>query len=199
MKYEKEFRSYFSKVQAFTFKDATRFLKKLGASDYYIKLFIHLQKERHGLLRIGKGHYTYIDDDAVIGFAFGPFYYGMEHALTIHKLWTQMTNPVIVTTRKIRPGTRSVMGHNVIVRRISKQMFFGITYVKYGRIFVPVSDIEKTLIDFVYFKISISDDEMERILRCVDLKKLRNYTKLCNDKVKKQIIKILAMKSYGSK
>ena len=104
----------------------------LTASDSYVKLFMHLQTKRHGLLKIGKGKYTFIRNDATVGFAFTPFYYGMEHALTIHGLWTQMTNPVIITTGKAVPGIREAAGYRIVVRRIAKRMFFGIEYLKYG-------------------------------------------------------------------
>lgn len=195
MKYESEFLKYFSKVRIFTFKDSSRFLKKLGASDSYVKLFIHLQTRRHGLLKIGKGKYTFIKNDATVGFAFSPFYYGMEHALTIHKLWTQMTNPVIITTKKSMPGIRDAMGYKVIVRRISPKMFFGIEYIKYGGVFVPVSDIEKTLIDFIYFRIGIGQQDLNVLIRSSEGRKLRKYSKLCNERVQKRIAKLCASRN----
>ena len=192
MKYEAEFLRYFSKVRLFSFKDARRFLKRLGASDSYVKLFIHLQARRHGLLKIGKGYYTFVKNDASAGFAFSPFYYGLEHALTIHKLWTQMTNPVIITASKAIPGARTSMGYEVTVRRISEKMFFGIEYVRYGGVFVPVSDVEKTLIDFLYFRIGISEDDMESLLGASDKGKLARYSRRCNRRIGAAVKKLLA-------
>ena len=110
MIYDNDFRKYFSKVQIFSFNDAKRFLTRMGASDAYIKVFVHNQIKRHGLRKVGKGKYTFSSNDAIIGFAFSPFYYGLECALTIRKLWTQMSNLVIVTTTKAVPGIRSSMG-----------------------------------------------------------------------------------------
>jgi len=42
---------------------------------------------------------------------------------------------------------------------------------------VPVSDLEKTLIDMVYFKIGIRNELKPSILKALDRKKLKNYLK----------------------
>lgn len=199
MKYEKEFKAYFSKVQIFTFRDAKRFLKKMGASDSYIKLFMHIQTRRHQLLRVSKGCYTFMKNDAIVGFAFSPFYYGMEHALTIHRLWDQTTNPVIITTKKARPGVRTAIGIPVIVRRISKHMFFGVVYLEYGGIFVPVSDVEKTLMDFIHFKVGIGEEYMLRMLDNCDVPKLRKYSKAFSKIERRSLEKILARSHRNQK
>lgn len=177
MLYDREFRRYFSNVMLFTFKDAERFLKRMGASKAYAKLFIHNQIKRHGLLRVGKGRYTFSKNEAIAGFAFSPFYYGLEYALTIHRIWTQMANPVVITATKAVPGVRTSMGGRIIVRRISERMFFGMEMVKYSDIFVPVSNPEKTLLDFIYYKIGLSDIDAASLLRACDRKKLINYSK----------------------
>ncbi len=175
MKYESQFRKYFRDVGIFTFRDARRFLKMMGASDAYAKLFVYNQVKAHGLLRVGKGYYTFVNNDALAGFAFSPFYYGLEYALTLHKLWTQMANPVIITTTSAVPGVRDSMGSRVIVRRISKKMFFGIERIKYNDIFIPVSDVEKTLVDFIYYRIGLNKEDTAAILKACDKRKLRRY------------------------
>lgn len=197
MEYSDEFKRYFSKVRIFSFKDASRFLKKMGASDAYVKLFMHNQVRKRGLHRIGKGKYTYKDDETVIGFAFNPFYYGLEHALTIHGLWTQMTNPVIVTAAKAVPGVREAMGRKVIVRRISEKMFFGSEQIDYNGSFIPVSDVEKTLIDFIYFRISLNNEDMANLVKATDRQKLRRYSGRCSTRVQKAVARVL--REYGKR
>ena len=179
MLYEKRFTEYFSKVQIFTFKDASRFLKRLGASDAYTKLFMHNQLKK-GMRRIAKGVYTFQDTDAVIGFAYSPFYYGMEYALTIHRLWTQMANPVIITTRSVIPGERESGGTQITVRKISARMFFGAEQLPYEGMFIPVSNREKTLIDFIYYRVSLSAEAMGALVAVCDKEKLRKYSRLCS-------------------
>jgi len=175
MKYETKFNKYFSNLKIFTFKDAERFLLNHNASKNYIKLFMHNQVIKHGLLKIGKGYYTFQNNEAVVGFRFTPFYYGLEYALTIMKLWTQMANPVVLTATKTVPGSRVLMGQNVTVRRISKNMMFGFEYIKYSGIFIPVSDVEKTLIDFTYYKIRLSNADIKSMLKQINHKKIERY------------------------
>ena len=188
MRYEEKFTDYFSKMPIFTFKDASRFLNKMGASDAYVKLFMHNQAKRKKLHRVGKGYYTSYDGEEVIGFAFSPFYYGLEYSMTLHKLWSQVSIPVILTATKAVPGIRNSMGKRIMIRRISKQMFFGIEYIRYNEIFIPVSDIEKTLLDFAYFGIKLSDIDMKNILCRCNMKKLMEYANRCSKRVKREVI-----------
>ena len=190
MIYDNDFRKYFSKVQIFSFNDAKRFLTRMGASDAYIKVFVHNQIKRHGLRKVGKRKYTFSSNDAIIGFAFSPLYYGLECALTIRKLWTQMSNLVIVTTTKAVPGIRSSMGSRIIIRRISKRMFFGIEWVNYNGVFVPVSDPEKTLVDFFYYRIGLNDEDLRSLMLACDKKKLARYARRSNNRVKLAIAKV---------
>jgi hypothetical protein len=45
---------------------------------------------------------------------------------------------------------RSVAGGNLPVRRLADEYFFGCDFLKHDDFCVPVSDPERTLIDFVY-------------------------------------------------
>ncbi len=176
MKYTKPFAKYFGGEKCFTFRDAQRFLENNGATKAYSKLFIQKMLGDGSLSRLGKGVYTFAKDEAVIGFAFSPFYYGLEYALTIRRLWTQVSVPVIITCSKAMPGPRESMGKRIIVRRISKKMLFGFSYVQYSGIFVPVSDLEKTLVDLVYYRIGINGEAAE-LIKDADMKKLMDYAK----------------------
>ncbi len=176
MKYETAFTEFFSKQNLFTSSDARRFLSGLGASEAYIRLMLHNMVKSGKLNRIKKGIYSFSRNEAVIGFAFRPFYYGLQYALTIRKLWTQQSVPVIITTSKANPGARQVMGLRVILRRINENGFFGFEYINYGGIFVPVSDIEKTLLDFVYYDVKIDPETMAVLRGKSDEKKLRDYS-----------------------
>ena len=137
--------------------------------------------------QVKRGYYTLHDDLMVAGFAFAPFYYGLETALTYHKLWDYMTPITIMTTKSVRSGNRSVFGRNVSIRRISKKMFFGYSLVKYEELFyIPMADIEKTLIDSVYFH-QPSKEVYRSILDRTDVRNLRNYLKACPKAVRSQV------------
>jgi predicted transcriptional regulator of viral defense system len=143
------------------------------------------------LKRITKGVYTMNDDITVIGFAFRPFYYGLENALTIRKLWEQGVNPVVVTPRNVRPGARKFGGSNYRVFHINNRMFFGYNLIRYYDFWIPVSDYEKTLIDFVYFKHHLRKDVLIAIKGRLNNKRLRSYLKLCSPALRKRVLEML--------
>jgi len=177
MKYKASFVEFFSKQSMFTTGDARRFLTKLGADESYIRFMLHYLVNSGELYSIGKGAYTFHRNEVAIGFKFRPFYYGLQYALTIRKIWTQQSVPVIITAGKANPGIREIMSTRVILHRIDKSMFFGFEYINYGGVFVPVSDVEKTLLDFNYYHIKLSNETLESIREKIDKTKLLEYEK----------------------
>lgn len=124
--------------------------------------------------RITRGYYTVHEDPALLVHCLKPAYLGLQDAMSLRDLWEQETVPIIITCRRVRCGLRKVMEQNVLVRRISKKYFFGYEYLERGGFFLPVSDIEKTLIDLVYFGEMKSD--LARLFRKrIDRKKLGAY------------------------
>jgi len=176
VKYEAAFEGYFTKQTLFNTDDARRFLSSIGASEGYIRLMLHNLVHAGKLLRIGKGVYTYQRNESIIGFRFRPFYYGLQYALTIRRIWTQQSVPVILTKSRANPGVRDLMGIRVILHRINDKAFFGFDYINYGGIFVPVSDVEKTLLDFTYYGISLDRETLSALENAVNRKKLAEYT-----------------------
>ncbi len=191
MKYQKAFLEHFQKREFFTLRDAKIFLSNLKISQAYLKVLIHNLLKKRDIKKIGKGKYTFQDDASFAGFAFEPFYYGLQHALTLHRLWNQATNLVIITPRKVRTGTREIMGQRVIIRRINPKLFFGYETIPYYGKWLPVSTIEKTLIDFVYYKQKILPETLNEIKKRLNQKKLQKYLKKCPKWVKKRVEKIL--------
>lgn len=187
-KYTKEVREHFKTAPAFTITDLRVFLGKKGISKGYLYLLVHNLMERGELKRISRGVYTFHSDVQVVGFGFGPFYYGLQEALSLRNLWEQETNPVVITPRKVRNGLRRFQGANYVVRRINRGMFFGFETVRYGDFWIPVSDVEKTLIDFVYFKQPLSAETLAEIELRLDRQKLDGYLKRCPAWVKKRIL-----------
>jgi predicted transcriptional regulator of viral defense system len=175
MKYKKEFTYHFSKRKVFSLKDVRIFFKNKNISKDYSKNMLSNLNKKKEIIRISSGKYTFKKDIVNIGFAFSPFYYGLQDALSYHNLHTQETNPIIITQNKIKPGVRSISGTNVYLRRISRKYFFGFDFIKYYDIEIPVSDIEKTLIDLVYYRQDISKEIIDNSKDKIDLKKLNEY------------------------
>ncbi len=81
---------------------------------------------------------------------------------------------------------------NYVARRISREMFFGYTYIKYYDFYIPVSDIEKTLIDFIYYNEKIPEYLFDYLKENASKKILKNYTSRINKKeIKNKLLKSL--------
>ena len=145
----------------------------------YAHLLLHNLVGSGRLVRYFRGWYGLRDDPTLSVFTFKPAYLGLQEALSIRELWEQETVPVVITTLRVRTGIRSVAGGNLLVRHLAERYFFGYDFLKYGDFYVPVSDPEKTLIDFVYYNEAIGEEALEGLLkranRAVLLKYLRPY------------------------
>ncbi|MBI5036417.1 hypothetical protein HZC09_03660 [Candidatus Micrarchaeota archaeon] len=191
LKYTKAFRKHFGALPAFTMRDVRVFFGK-PLSGKYSELLLHNFLKRGEVHRIAKGAYSFGAEMQVVGLAFQPYYYGLQDALSLRDLWTQETNPVVITPRKVRTGVRTFLGNNYLVKRIARRMFFGFEPLRYHDSWVNVSDAEKTLIDFVYFRQRVDAEALAELKQNINAKKLSSYLKKCPLWVVKRVKKLLA-------
>ena len=190
MKYMKQFTEEFSRKPAFVIDEVKSFLHRRNASDGYYKLLVQNLLKSNRIHKITRGAYSFYDEVQYAGFAFQPFYYGLEDALSLRGLWEQETNPVIVTPRKVRTGVRQFESRNYIVRHIKRDMFFGYSLLLYDQFYIPVSDIEKTLIDIVYFGIRVPDETLVTIIRRLNRDTFNTYLAEIPENLSKRIRKV---------
>ncbi len=190
MKHVKLIREHFVKVPVFSTRDVKLLLGK-KASAKYLDLLLHNLVKSGELNRISKGFYTFESDAQLVGFAFQPFYYGLQDALSLHNLWEQETNPIVITPRRVDPGTREFLGNNYLLRRINRDMFFGFEMVRYFNFWIPVSTPEKTLIDLVYFKEQISKEVLKELKKHIDEKKMAEFLKRTPKHTRKKVQALL--------
>jgi len=191
MKYVKDVRERFRGAPAFTISDLKISLGRKGISAGYLRLLVHNLLAKGELKRVSRGVYTFRSDVQVVGFGFRPFYYGLQDALSLRNLWEQETNPVVITPRRVRSGVKSFQGANYVVKRIRRGMFFGFEMVKYDDFWIPVSDVEKTLIDFAYFRQPLGAEAIAEIRQRLDKQKLKEYLKRCPPRVKARVSELL--------
>lgn len=191
MKYMQEFVEHFGKRSVFSIRDCRIFLKQKKISKQYLYFLIHYLLKKKRINRIAKGYYSFSNEPIVIGFAFAPFYYGLQSALSFHNLWEQETNLVIVTPKKIRTGIRTIMNSNVLIRRIDKKMFFGFDLISHYGNWIPVSSIEKTFIDLVYYNEKISPELLKEIKQKSSKKTMQAYLKKIPQKTRKIVKRLL--------
>ena len=176
-KYSDEIKALFEKSPVVDADSITRIVRSGKNVRQYHKQLIRNLVLGEKIKRLAKGCYTAHEDTSLAVFCFKPAYLGLQDALSIHNLWEQETIPVIITAGKARNGVRSISGANVLIRRIDKKYFFGYEYLQQGDFYFPVSDVEKTFIDMVYYNENISNELATNIKKRIDRKKLKSYLK----------------------
>jgi len=186
MKYINSFSAEFKKTPVFALKDLVKFLESKNSTNVYAKIFIARMVKSGRAHKLGNGFYTLYNNIETVGFPFSPFYYGLGFALTTHRLWKQQANPNVITTKNVRRGIRKAFGLNYNVSKISKSMFFGYNYVKGPDFYYPMSDVEKTLIDCIYYRFNLEEYVYDNIFKQIDNQKISHYLKKCNKAVRKR-------------
>src|SRR3989344_4471238 len=120
----KKIEDLFKKSPVVDYKSIERIVGKSKKSSY-AKLLVYNLLKKGKIKKIGKGVYTIHNEISLTVFAFKPAYLGLQTALSNYELWEQETIPVIITTKRVRRGIRSLMGGNILLRNINKKHFFG--------------------------------------------------------------------------
>jgi predicted transcriptional regulator of viral defense system len=165
--------------------------KSQGKTDYARQLIKNLI-DSGKIRKITKGFYSIHEDPSLAVYALKPAYLGLQDALSHHNLWEQETIPVIITTKRVRQGIRKIGETNILVRKIDKKYMFGFETTKQGEIYLPISDIEKTTIDMIYFREKIEKQTLDEIKTKINQKKLITYLKFYPQKIQKTILNRLS-------
>lgn len=189
-KYLKKIKNLFEKSPIVDANSIARIIKSKKQVKQYNKQLIRNLILKDNIKRLTKGFYTIHEDPSLAVFCFNG-YLGLQDALSFHNLWEQETIPIIITSRKVRLGIRKILGANVLIRRISKKYFFGFEYIKHGDFYYPVSDVEKTFIDMIYFKQKIDKEVLKNIIERINIKKLKTYIKKYPKNISSKIIEMV--------
>jgi len=192
IKYMDKVRKFFKESPIVNINSLKKFIRKKDKS--YVYLIIHNLLKKGEIKRITKGYYSIHDDPSLAVFCFKPAYLGLQDALSIHNLWEQETNPVIITLRRVRRGVRKVFSHNIVLKNIDSKYFFGFNYEKQGDFYLPYSDVEKTFIDMIYFKQYLDKETKTNIIKKLNRKKLNSYLKTYPNKFRKKVLSLLNSK-----
>jgi hypothetical protein len=188
-----ELASKFRTYPAFTYREAKIYLDGIGENTKNLARTISYLKKNGRIASLGKGVYTYNKDSPVIGFGYSPFYYGLLYAMSIREFWTQDSRPELVTIRPVRRTRLKTPDESVVIfaHHISADRFFGFDFIKYGDFIVPVSDAEKTLIDLFYFRVRLPLQEYGKVLKSVNVTKLRKYISKYDTKTGSAVLKFV--------
>lgn len=190
-KYLKSVENLFRKSPVVSYSSIQRIIKGNKGNNVYAKQLVRQLMLKGKIKKLAKGCYTSRNDSQLIIFYLKPAYLGLQDALSFHGLWEQETVPIIVTVRKVRQGLRKVLGSNILIRRINKRYLFGFDYIQQGEIYYPYSDIEKTLIDMIYFNEKLSKEALNNIPKKIDAEKLKGYLKKYPTRFQKKVLKLV--------
>ena len=186
-KYQTRIMGLFDKSPIVHFSSINRIIGDKKKVKQYSKQLVRNLLIKGKIQRLTKGYYTKHQDPYLSVFCFTG-YLGLQNSLSYHNLWEQETIPIIITTQKVRPGIRKVLGTNILIRRIDKKYFFGFEYKKYDAYYVPISDIEKTYIDMVYFREPMGREVLQNLKKNINKKKLDAYLKKYPKKFREKIL-----------
>ena len=188
-KYQKQIEDLLKKSPVISYNSIERVVNNKKKASQYSKQLVRNLILNGKLKKLAKGFYTIHDDPSLVVFCLNPSYLGLQDSLSQNSLWEQETIPVVITSRKIRQGLRKINGSNVLIRTIKKEYVFGIDYKKSGSFYLPYSDVEKTLIDMVYFRQKMSKEVLSSIKKIINKKKLSLYLKKYPKKMRLRILK----------
>jgi len=191
-KYLRKIEGLFRRSPIVDAKSISRLIGSKKQIKQYDKQLIRNLILKGKIKKLTKGHYTLHDDPSLIVLCFSPAYLGLQDALSFHGLWEQETVPVIVTAKRARQGIRKVLEVNVLIRRINRRYILGIEYRRHGDFYLPVSDVEKTFIDMIYFRERMDKDLLENFRKRINIKKLEEYLQKYPEKIKTKALRGLA-------
>jgi hypothetical protein len=113
--------------------------------------------------------------------------------MTCREIWSQLTHVCVITTKNVKRNKVKLFNDSDFwadVHHVPPKYFFGFSTVLYNNREIPVSDPEKTLIDFVYFRIKISPDDYILLCKKVDKQKLSSYLLPYDAKTSKTVVNI---------
>jgi hypothetical protein len=176
VKYE-DFVKKLEKASAFSFKTVEGTLGK-----GYAKIFIHKLKRKGKIVELIKGWYSFKKSPYLVIIPLGEAYIGLGTAAFIHGVWDQIPNIDVLTTRapaKVKVGERVIAGRKVIIRSMSKKMYFGYEtkHLEEAGDWVRISDPEKTLIDMIYYNYPFLDEILPELTKILKRDKLNDYLK----------------------
>ncbi len=190
-KHLKRVREYIKKSPVVTASSIKRIIKEKKDVKEYSKQLIRNLVRKGELKKLARGCYTKHEDPSLAVLCYKTAYLGLQDALSFHNLWEQETIPVIITATKPRPGLREVNGMNIMIKRIKKEYFFGYNYYEQESFYLPYSDIEKTLIDMIYFKQNISRQVKENLTKKINKKKLESYLQKYPEGLRKKVKRLI--------
>jgi len=167
--------------------------KILNKNPEYVKTLLYRLKGRKLIYNIERGKYTCHDDTLLFAsYIYVPSYISLWTAIRYYNLTEQLPKTIFVMVPKSR---KSLKFKNVSIEFVKTKYFFGFKKERYGDFDIFIADPEKAAIDSLISK-KIPLNEIEKIIKKLDIKKLLNYAiKIKNKSLIKRLGFILEEKN----
>ncbi len=147
--------------------------KIVGKNQNYIKTLIYRLRKNNLIYKIEKGKYSVYNDPLVfVSYIYVPSYISLWSAIRYYGLTEQLPKIIFVFVTKSR---KSLIFNNTKIEFIKTKHFFGFKKERYNNFDIFIADKEKLVIDCLLSK-KVSLDDVIRIIKNVDIKKLILYT-----------------------
>jgi predicted transcriptional regulator of viral defense system len=161
-------------LEIFTLNDL---VKITGQKKEILKVFLNNQIKKNNLIRLKKNYYTFkqIDNKFKLTSLYKNSYLALNSALEFYQTTTQKYNTLELISNKTL-SSKNINGIKIKNYKIKNKLFFGYEKHKVDNIDFFVSNLEKTIIDCVYFQNQVY---LSETLKFIKLKKNKlNKTKI---------------------
>lgn len=123
-----------------------------GVKKRNIPVYVQRMKKKNLLFLIEKNKFSVIDDPFIVASQLiNPAYLSLTTALYLHNLLPQIVNRIDVLTPRKKKET-TLFGMKTNFRTLSPFRIFGYTKIKKGSSYLMLAEVEKAILDSIYFQ-----------------------------------------------
>lgn len=160
--------------------DINELSRILGVSKRAASVYVNRMIKKKLLFKIEKNKVAVCDDIFIVSSQIlFPSYLSLTSALYMHNSFSQIINKIYILTTKKRKMAK-IFGTEIIFVNINPKLLFGYRKVKKGESFINLADLEKAIIDCLYFPRYCRIGYLMHGLKKVNIKKFESYIRILN-------------------
>jgi len=154
--------------------------KITGQSKKIMTVYVNRMCKKNLLFKIKKNSYSISDDVFVVASQlYFPSYLGLSTSLYLNNILSQVVDKIYVVYPRQKKKLK-IFGTEIVFFKLNPKLLFGYKKIKKEDSFIFISDIEKTLIDYLLLNNKLDVELIKDILVKSDILKLEEYLKKIN-------------------
>lgn len=146
-----------------------------GVKKRNIPVYMHRMKKKNLLFSVEKNKFSVTDDPFIVASQLiNPAYLSLTTALYLHNLLPQVIDKIEVLTSR-RKKEITLFGMKTNFRMLSPSRMFGYNKIKKGKSYLMLAEVEKAIIDSIYFQKSCPLHLILPVLAKTNTLKLERY------------------------